>query len=316
MDLSSITPKLFPMNPLFSVVTPNAPSLPESPAAETERKTPLLAEVENIWPQIPLNPKTKTAVEAALMAGAIVKRGLLDMDKGIDHKEGAQNLVTKYDKLAEEAIIGAIKAKFPDHGFLGEESGLDFDANSPVVWIIDPIDGTRMFANGVGTFSISIAAAEDGKVASAVVYVPMLGQLFVAERGKGAYLNGKPIKVSLVEDLTKSVIGTDFPYSVRENPKHCIDICSGMIGTGARIAIFGSAITQLAYVAAGKFDAFWHAYLYPWDLAASSLLIEEAGGSVTDWEGNPLNPFATSSVVATNQRLQQTVLDRMKLYGS
>jgi myo-inositol-1(or 4)-monophosphatase len=252
---------------------------------------------------------TFVAIQAALGAGGLLRRGF-GTEFAIGSKEGVQNLVTEYDKAAEKSIISAILKHFPDHAFLAEESGETHQGKSPVTWIIDPLDGTVNFARQVPVFSISIAAAIEKNIVSGVVYQPMTNELFVAEKGKGAYLNGKQIFVSKIDSLKKALLATGFPYDVHKNPRQCIDLFAEMQRTGVPIRRLGSAAIDLAYVAAGRFDAFWEVGLNAWDMAAGKLLVEEAGGKVTHWDGSPHKIFGYETLLASNARLHPEMIER------
>jgi myo-inositol-1(or 4)-monophosphatase len=176
-----------------------------------------------------------------------------------------------------------------------------------VQWIIDPVDGTTNFAHGVALFSVSIALRIDGVLQAAVVYDPMAEELFTAERGLGARLNGQPIGVTRTPDLVDSVVCTGFPYTVREERRRQVDVFSAFLDEARAVRRLGSAALDLAYVAAGRFDGFWEERLHPWDMAAGALLVEEAGGMVTDMDGAPLDLFA-GHIVATNGSLHDRML--------
>lgn len=227
------------------------------------------------------------AIQAALAAGDILRRGFGTKFQ-ISSKEGKQNLVTEYDHAAEKAIISFIRNRFPDHSFLAEESGLEKQSSS-VCWVIDPLDGTVNFAHHIPVFSVSIAVCSGEEMLAGVVYQPMTQELFVAEKGNGAYLNGNRLYVSKTEKLTEAFLVTGFPYNVDENPLHCIDTFSHLTKLGIPIRRLGSAALDLSYVAAGRFDAYWEVSLSPWDFAAGALLVEEAGGKVSHYRGTPLS---------------------------
>lgn len=258
-----------------------------------------------------MNPKRaellNTATEAALLAGQMLRRGF-GTSFAISSKSGRHNLVTDYDKAAEEAILSLIKKSFPSHGFLAEESGASSGAASDVLWIVDPLDGTVNFANTIPVFSVSIAAAIAGEVVCGVVYQPMTEELFTAEKGKGAHLNGSPLAVRGTADLDDAFLATGFPYNTSEDPLHCIETFAKLARKGLPIRRLGSAAIDLSYVAAGRFDGFWEAALQPWDFAAGMLLVQEAGGRVTDYSNQTLNPVKASSLVATNGRLHERLL--------
>lgn len=239
------------------------------------------------------------AMEAALKAGNILKEGFGTSFK-ISNKEGKNNLVTEFDHLAEKIIIEHIHSKFPDHAFLAEESGKTGNVKiDNVRWVIDPLDGTVNFAHSLPIFSVSIAAELNNELLCGVVYHPMLDELFTAEKGKGSYLNGNPIKVSQNDDLDTSFLVTGFPYNVNQNPCGCINHFVSIIQRGIPVRRLGSAALDLAYVAAGRFDGFWEIDLHPWDVAAGVLLIREAGGRVSDYNGVEYL-IENRSMVATN----------------
>jgi myo-inositol-1(or 4)-monophosphatase len=183
---------------------------------------------------------------------------------------------------------------------LAEESGDTRKGKSPITWIIDPLDGTVNFAHNIPVFSVSIAAACDDQIVCGVVYQPITQELFIATKGKGAYLNGKQIFVSKVSNFDQALMATGFPYNVDENPLHCIQSFTKMQARGVPIRRLGSAAIDLSYVAAGRFDAYWEVGLHPWDMAAGKLLIEEAGGRVTHYDGAPHKIFCYDTLLATN----------------
>lgn len=245
------------------------------------------------------NELTLTAIEAAKLAGAILRKGF-GTEFSIESKEGKNNLVTEYDKLSETTILNFIKNKYPTHSFLAEESGKSGNQNNnDITWVIDPLDGTVNFAHSLPVFSISIAAVKDNKILCGVVYHPILEELFVAESGKGAYLNEKKIKVSGNFDFESSFLVTGFPYNVNENPHNCIDHFVSIIQRGIPIRRLGSAALDLAYVACGRFDGFWEINLNPWDVAAGVLLVQEAGGNVTQYSEKEYSIY-DNSILATN----------------
>jgi len=258
---------------------------------------------------------TFVAIQAALKAGTLLKKGF-GTSFEINQKEGKQNLVTEYDHASEECIISFIKSHFPDHSFLAEESGSSFAKDGNVLWIIDPLDGTVNFARGLPAFAISIAASIKQNVVSGVIYQPLLNELFVAEKGKGAYLNGLKLQVSHVSKLEEAMLATGFPYNVHENPLHCIDQFTYVLSLGIPIRRFGSAALDLAYVAAGRFDAYWEVSLHPWDMAAGKLLVEEAGGKVTHYDSSKHEVFCHKNILATNTLLHKEMTENLKMFSS
>ena len=246
------------------------------------------------------------AIQAALQAGALLRQGFGTTFE-ISFKEGHHNLVTTYDKLAEKTISEAIAKRFPSHGFLGEESGQQKDGS--ILWIVDPLDGTVNFAHNIPVFSVSIAVAIQDQIGIGVVYQPMTDELFWAERGKGAFLNGKPLRVSAEANLKQAFLATGFPYNVSQDPLNCIETFMKLTRKGMPIRRLGSAAIDLSYVAAGRFDGYWEVLLQPWDLAAGLLIVEEAGGQVTRYDGTFCKPLEAGPVVATNRHLHSQILD-------
>lgn len=264
---------------------------------------------------IDISHLTFTAIQAALASGDILRKGF-GTTYQIESKPGKQNLVTEYDKASEKAIISMISKEFPDHRFLAEESGSSPPTNSSVLWVIDPLDGTLNFAHNIPIFTISIAAAINKEIVSAVIYQPMSQELFIAEKDKGAYLNGNRIYVTESTDLDKAMMATGFPYNVDQNPYHCIDRFANMTQLGVPIRRLGSAALDLAYVAAGRFDTYCEVSLHPWDMAAGKLLVEEAGGKITHWDGSPHQIFCHESIVASNSLLHDLMISHLNQYAT
>lgn len=248
-----------------------------------------------------------TAVKAAKRAGALLKDNL-DTKVEVEYK-GEVDLVTEMDKRAEDGIIDDIKAAFPDHGILTEESA-ERKSDSRYRWIIDPLDGTTNYAHGFPIFCVSIALEDDGEVVLGVVFVPVLGELFTAEKGKGAFINGKPIKVSSTRELDKSLLATGFPYDIRNTEKNNLDNFRNFSLKAQAIRRAGSAAIDLSYVACGRFDGFWEMKLNPWDVAAASLIVSEAGGRLTDFSGGEFSIFG-SECLATNGLVHGQMLETL-----
>lgn len=249
------------------------------------------------------NEALKVALEAALKAGEMLRKKFGTTFE-ISSKSGCHNLVTECDKAAEKIIIETIHKIFPDHAILAEESGASAQKNR-ITWIIDPLDGTVNFAHTIPTFCVSIAAAVEAEIVAGVIYQPITNEIFTAERGKGAFLNDKKIKVSDTGDLQQAIVSTGFPYNLSENPLNCIESFIKIAHLGIPIRRLGSGAIDLAYVAAGRFDAFWEVTLQPWDFAAAQLLIQEAGGKITDYKGNPHPLFTPGPILASNGKLHQ-----------
>lgn len=253
---------------------------------------------------------TLVATLAALRAGDILRKGFGTPMK-FETKEGRHNIVTEWDKKAEETIIKAIKTQFPDHSFLAEESG-ESGQKGGIQWIIDPLDGTVNFAHKIPMFSVSIAACNQNEILAGVIYNPMVEELFIAEKDSGAYLNGEKLKVTETAILDSAIAATGFPYNVHENPLYCLDHFQSFASMGIPLRRIGSAAIDLAYVAAGRFDSFWEVSLSPWDYAAGKLIIEEAGGQFSNFEGKPLQELTESPVIASNRILHDQVVKRIK----
>ncbi len=241
---------------------------------------------------------TRAARDAALLAGDILLQGFGSRFK-ISSKEGRHNLVTEYDIKAEQAIIAHLTSAAAGSCFLAEESGTTGTTNE-LLWIIDPLDGTVNFAHNIPFFSVSIALEEKGEILSGVIYHPVSQELFIAEKGKGAFLNGKRIQVSSTPSLAQSILATGFPYNLADNPFHCIEHFIDIVKLGIPIRRLGSAALDLAYTAAGRFDGFFEAGLSPWDCAAGVLLIQEAGGQVSHWNEKPFSIHSRQPILATN----------------
>ena len=247
------------------------------------------------------------AIEAALEAGKFLKESVGKVLE-VERKFGQEtNLVTQIDKKAEEIIINKIRKKYPDHDFLAEESG-SHNKQSEYRWVIDPLDGTLNFTHGVPLFSVSIAVELRGEVIAGVVYEPNLDELFTAEKGKGAFLNKKPIHVSRVDTMIESMMVTGFPYTIRDNPENAVQHFVNLLMKAQGIRRLGSAAVDLCYVACGRFEGFWEVALNPWDMAAGVLLVQEAGGRFTDFHGKPSSIY-TKQVLATNGLVHDKVVE-------
>ena len=234
---------------------------------------------------------------AALAAGALL-RDLYGKPHQINHK-GAIDLVTEADVAAEQAIIAHLRAAFPDVGFLAEESSAP-PTSMPTTpcWIIDPLDGTTNFAHHFPWFATSIGYAEDGEIKAGAIYQPLLDELFLAGRGCGAWLNQKRIRVSETAELRQSLLATGFPYNIKEKIDEVMHVLTAILPLTQGVRRAGAAAVDMAYVACGRLDGFWEINLKPWDTAAGLLLIEEAGGRVSDFRGNPFSPIDNEILVS------------------
>jgi myo-inositol-1(or 4)-monophosphatase len=246
----------------------------------------------------------RVAVESARAAGRLLRDELAGTRR-IAFKGAPTNLVTEMDARAEALIVDQIRAAFPHDAILAEERGAAA-GGSGRRWIIDPLDGTTNYAHGVPVFGVSIGLEAEGHVLLGAVYDPMREELFVAERGRGAFVNDVPLEVSATTLLDASLLVTGFPYDIRENPDNNLREYAAFAVRARAIRRFGSAVLDLAWVAAGRFDGFWELQLGPWDAAAGTLLVEEAGGRVTDLEGGPVDLDAPR-IVASNGRIHSAL---------
>ena len=237
----------------------------------------------------------KTAIDAAKSAGLLLKRNI-GRRHTIEFK-GVIDVVTEMDIKAEDMIMKTIKARFPEHGILTEES-FEQKSGSEYRWIIDPLDGTTNYSHGFPIFCVSIALEREGEIILGVVFNPMLNELFTAEKGKGAYLNSKRIRVSGISELTKSLLATGFPYDVRTSPDNNISHFANLAVRAQAIRRAGSAALDMCYVACGRFDGFWELKLKPWDTAAAMLIIKEAGGIVTDFNGSAFSLYSGETLAS------------------
>ena len=255
-----------------------------------------------------------TAVEAALAAGRI-HLDYFRRDPQVK-KKGPIDLVTAADVAVEREFRALIAARFPSHVVLGEEAGAGQQTapDARCRWIIDPLDGTTNFAHGLALFCVSIALEIDGRVALAVVYDPVAEELFTAERGEGARLNGVAMRVSARRELIDALLCTGFPYSIRERQQRQVDVFAGFLGRSRAVRRLGSAALDLCYVAAGRFDGFWEQQLHAWDVAAGVLIVEEAGGRVTGYDDQPHDLFG-GHIVASNGPLHGPMLEVIRAAG-
>ncbi len=257
-----------------------------------------------------MNP-IEIAKEVALGAGELLKKGF-GTSFEIDTKEGSQNLVTEYDNASQTFIIDQLQKAFPSHHFLAEEGSVLSPPDDGFLWIIDPLDGTVNFAHQIPFFGVSIALAKGREVIAGVVYNPILDELFVAEKGSGTFLRDQQIFVTSSTTTERAMFATGFPYNVKENPHQCIETFAKIVKTGTPIRRMGVASLDLAYVAAGRFDAFWEVLLQPWDMAAGKLLVEEAKGKVTHFDGSEHQIFCYAPLLATNGHLHQSMLSYLQ----
>lgn len=233
-----------------------------------------------------LHPMLNVAVIAARKAGSLINRASLDLDQLKVSTKSANDFVTEVDHKAEEVIIETLLTAYPGHGILAEESGRTHGAkNSEYVWIIDPLDGTTNFIHGLPFYAVSIALAFRDQVQQAVVYDPTRNDLFYASKGRGAFLNDKRLRVSKRTRMAESLIGTGFPFRKGDNFQRYVKMFSEIMQACAGVRRPGAAALDLCYVAAGYYDGFFETGLNPWDIAAASLMITEAGGLIGNFTG-------------------------------
>ncbi|MBU3720479.1 MAG: inositol monophosphatase [Burkholderiaceae bacterium] len=237
-----------------------------------------------------MHPLLNTAVKAARRAGAIINRASLDLDLLRIGRKAPNDFVTEVDQAAEAAIIEVLSKAYPDHDFLAEETGTAGASGkrgtaSDYVWIIDPLDGTTNFIHGFPQYAVSIGLAHRGQMSQAVIYDPVHNDLFIASKGKGAMLNDRRIRVSQRDRLDESLIGTGFPFRNFESLELYVSMFKELTQKTAGMRRPGAASLDLAYVACGRLDGFFEMGLMPWDAAAGSLLITEAGGLIGNFQG-------------------------------
>lgn len=259
--------------------------------------------------ELPLARSGKTALEVAVQAAR--EAGKIIVDRFHSAKDitlkSKSNIVTEVDLLSEKIIIDRLKREYPDFKILSEETNSATEP-SGYTWIIDPLDGTNNYAYGTPFFCVNIALAKDEDVPLGVTYDPLRDELFRAGKGKGAYFNDAPIHVSKAKSLGESLLGFDLGYN-QEQGRELLDIITKLYGRVHCIRMIGSSALGLAYVACGRMTLYIHRWLYPWDIASGLLLIREAGGVVTDWQGSPAS-FQSTQLIAANSAVHQ---DFMKL---
>jgi myo-inositol-1(or 4)-monophosphatase len=251
------------------------------------------------------NREMDVAVLAAHKAGGLLR---MHFERGVQaHTKSTQfDLVTEADKASETTILAVLTEAFPNHRILSEEGGGNH-AESEYVWLVDPLDGTTNFAHGHPQFCVSIALQHAGGTVAGVVYNVMRDELFTAARGAGARLNGRPIRVSHTPTLTRSLLATGFPYDRQSDPQNNLDQFGDLLLRAQGVLHGGSAAIDLATLAAGQLDGYWEFKLKPWDLAAGAILVDEAGGSVTNPQGAALDLW-TGNVVASNGHIHGEML--------
>lgn len=260
-----------------------------------------------------MEPMINIALRAARKVGENIVRASDDLHRFEVKAKGINNFVTEVDENAEQELIYHLQKAYPDHAVLGEETGLHGSEDAEYRWIIDPLDGTTNFVRGIPHFAVSIACLHKGKLEHAVVVDPVRREEFTASRGRGAQLNGHRIRVSNLPSLEGALLGTGIPFK-----NHCDEKLEGyskslalLAGQSAGIRRAGAATLDLAYVAAGRFDAFWEVGLAPWDMAAGALLVREAGGLVADIDGSD-NFLESGNIVCGSPKCFKAVLQAVR----
>ena len=253
-----------------------------------------------------MHPTLNIAVRAARNAGNIIVRAMEHIERLNITEKSENDFVTEVDKAAEKEIIRTIHNAYPSHAILAEESGVQ--GESDFQWIIDPLDGTTNYLHGFPQFAVSIALKNKQTIEQAVVYDPLRQELFTASRGRGAHLNDRRIRVTTRRNLDGALLGTGFPFKQQQDLDTYLATFKALFPMTAGIRRAGSAALDLAYVAAGRLDGFWELGLSPWDMAAGALLLEEAGGFISDFAGNQ-NFMESGNVVAGNPKIQKLMLE-------
>lgn len=258
-----------------------------------------------------MHPMLNIAIRAARQAGTIISRSVERLDT-ISVKTKAHNdFVSEIDFKAEQEIIDVIRKAYPNHGFLAEESGSQ--PGDEYIWIIDPLDGTTNFIHGFPQFAVSIALQHKGKLDQAVIYDPVRDELFTASRGSGAQLNNHRIRVTKRNDLEGALLGTGFPFKQQQNLDVYLKTFKALFPETAGIRRAGAASLDLAYVASGRLDGFWELGLSKWDMAAGILLIQEAGGLLSDFAGSD-DYFESGNIVCAGPRVFKAMLQKIHPY--
>ncbi|HYP66650.1 MAG TPA: inositol monophosphatase family protein [Thiobacillaceae bacterium] len=261
-----------------------------------------------------MHPMLNTAVKAARKAGAIINRAALNLDRLTVRSKSERDYVSEVDHSAEQAIIETLLEAYPSHGILAEETGsrpAQEGHADEYQWIIDPLDGTTNFLHGLLQYSVSIALRHKGQITQAVVYDPAANELYTASRGRGAFLNDRRIRVSKRDKLEDCLVGTGFPFREFSHAEAYLNMFRDVMKRTSGIRRPGSAALDLAYVAAGRYDAFWEIGLNVWDLAAGSLLVQEAGGLVGDLSGNE-GWLDTGNILAANPKIFGHMVQTLK----
>jgi myo-inositol-1(or 4)-monophosphatase len=257
-----------------------------------------------------MHPMLNIAVKAARRAGSLINRALLEGGLEIRAKK-RNDFVTQVDRAAEQAIIDVIRRAYPEHSFVAEESGASAGARPEFQWVIDPLDGTTNYIHGFPQYCVSIALEHKGVLTQAVVYDPAKNELFTASRGRGAYLDDRRMRASKCAQLADALVGTGFPFKELARIDLYMRQLRTLMGACAGVRRAGAAALDLAYVAAGRLDAFWEMGLSRWDMAAGALLIQEAGGLVSDLDGKA-GFLDSGDIAAATPKVLPQLLDALR----
>jgi len=247
-------------------------------------------------------------IDISKQAGSLIRDGFGESVQ-IEYKSNESNLVTEIDKSSEKMIIDFIKNKYPSHSIIAEEGG-GVKNDSEYIWVVDPLDGTTNFAHGLPIFSVSIGLQKNNETIAGVVYDVMRNILYSAQLGGGAFANSEQIKVSSTDSLKHSLLVTGFPYNVAENPEGAFERFTALTKNARGIRRLGSAAIDFCYLASGVFDGFWEVYLHAWDICAGKLIAEEAGGLVTNFDGNAIDIYS-KKILASNGKIHDQIINVM-----
>jgi myo-inositol-1(or 4)-monophosphatase len=248
-------------------------------------------------------------IQIAKEAGSVIREGF-NNNLSINYKTNESDLVTNIDTASEKLITDFIRKKYPTHGILAEEGG-EIKKSTEYVWVVDPLDGTVNFAHGLPIFSVSIGVQKNGETIAGVVYDIPQNIVYSAEAGAGAYVDSTKINVTGNSNLKHSILVTGFPYNIRENPYNALEKFVALTKASRGMRRLGSASIDFCYVAKGVFDGFWEVYLHPWDVCAGKLIVEEAGGIVTDFSGNPIT-IHSKQFLASNGKIHKDMVEILK----
>lgn len=256
-----------------------------------------------------MHPMLNMAVKAARNAGSIIMRHADRLERLTVESKGLKDYVSEVDRMAEEEIIRVLRAAYPNHGILGEETGAH--VGDDFVWIIDPLDGTTNFLHGFPQFAVSIALRHKDRLDQAVIFDPSHNELFTASRGSGAQMNDRRIRVSRIHELEYALLGAGFPFRSHEHMEAWIGTLKEFMLSTSGIRRPGSASLDLAYVACGRYEGFWEIGLNAWDMAAGALLVQEAGGMVSDFAGGQ-DFLESGNIIAGNPKIHAEMLRRIQ----